>query len=373
MMWGNQNNNNKSPWEDDSDSKSTQEHQPINMKDFVNKGQDSFQDIYKKLKKNNNSNDGNGIKIILLIGVAMFFLWLSTGIYVVDEGEQALVIRFGKYERTAYTGLNYHLPEPIEKIIKEKVETLRKEEIGFRSRASVSDKYSEGNSNSSSNVMQESLMLTGDENIVDINFIVQWKISNLKEYVFNIFNSRETVRSVVESSMREIIGNTTIDNAIAEGRSNIEQEAKTLSQKILDSYNSGVEITTLKLLRADPPMEVIDAFRDVQTARTDKEREINRALAFHNEVIPRARGEAAQIISESEAYKKEVVEKAKGEAGRFDLILNQYKIAKDITKKRLYLEAMENILQGMDKMIIDNQKNTGIVPYLPLTQLDKVK
>ena len=369
MMWGNQNNNSKSPWEDEPDKKSTQEAQPINMKEFVNKGQYSFQDIYKKLRKNSNPNHGNGNTIILLIGGIMFFLWLSTGIYVVDEGEQALVVRFGKYERTASTGLNYHLPEPIEKIIKEKVDTLRKEEIGFRSRSSFSDKYSEG----SSNVMQESLMLTGDENIVDINFIVQWKISNLKEYVFNIFNSRETVRSVVESSMREIIGNTTIDNAIAEGRSNIEQEAKILSQKILDSYSSGVQITTLKLLRADPPAEVIDAFRDVQTARTDKEREINRALAFHNEVIPRARGEAAQITSESEAYKKEVVEKAKGEAGRFDLILNQYKIAKDITKKRLYLEAMENILQGMDKMIIDNQKNTGIVPYLPLNQLDKGK
>ena len=373
MMWGNQNNNSKSPWEDESDKKSMQDNQPINMKDFVNKGNESFQDIYKKLKKNNNYNDGNGNKIILLIGIVMVFLWLSTGVYVVDEGEQALVIRFGKYQRTASTGLNYHLPEPIEKIIKEKVDTLRKEEIGFRSRSSFSDKYSDGNPNSSSNVMQESLMLTGDENIVDINFIVQWKISNLKEYVFNVFNSRETVRSVVESSMREVIGNTTIDNAIAEGRSNIEREAKILSQNILDSYNSGVQITTLKLLKADPPAEVIDAFRDVQTARTDKEREINRALAFHNEVIPRARGDAAQITSESEAYKKEVVEKAKGEAGRFDLILSQYKIAKDITKKRLYLEAMENILQGMDKMIIDNQKNTGIVPYLPLNQLDKGK
>ncbi len=282
------------------------------------------------------------------------------------------MIRFGKYERTASTGLNYHLPEPIEQIIKEKVETLRKEEIGFRSNANGRDNASD-NANPSHNVMQESLMLTGDENIVDINFIVQWKISSLKNYIFNIFNSRETVRSVSESAMREIVGNTTIDSAIAEGRSNIEHEAKILLQKILDSYNSGVEITTLKLLRADPPAEVIDAFRDVQTAKTDKEREINRALAFHNEVLPKARGEAAQITSESEGYKKEVVERAKGEAGRFDLIYNQYKIAKDITKKRLYLEAMEDILQGMDKIIIDNQKNTGVVPYLPLTQLDKGK
>ncbi|MEK6734507.1 MAG: FtsH protease activity modulator HflK, partial [Pseudomonadota bacterium] len=282
----------------------------------------------------------------------------------------ALVIRFGKYERTANTGLNYHLPSPIESIIKEKVATLRKEEIGFRS---AKKDLSSADFNPSNNVMQESLMLTGDENIVDINFIVQWKISNLKDFVFNIYNTRETVRSVAESAMREVVSNTTIDNAIAEGRSSIEMEAKTLLQRILDSYNSGVEITTLKLLRADPPAEVIDAFRDVQTARTDKEREINRALAFHNEIIPKARGDAAQITSESEAYKREVVEKAKGDAGRFDLVYSEYKIAKDITKKRIYLETMEAILQGMDKIIIDSKKDSGVVPYLPLNQLGKEK
>ena len=216
---------------------------------------------------------------------------------------------------------------------------------------------------------QESLMLTGDENIVDINFIVQWKIDNLKDYVFNIFNPRETVRNVAESAVREVIGSTPIDKAIKDGRLDVEQESKKIAQNILNSYNSGVEITTLKLLRADPPMEVIDAFRDVQTAKTDQEREINRADAFSNEVIPRARGEASRIILDSEAYKKEVVERAKGEAGRFELIYAQYKNAKDITKKRLYLEAMQDILQGMEKIIIDNKN--GVVPYLPLNQFDK--
>ena len=375
MVWGNENNRNKSPWDDEPQKKSNPSSaQQPNIEELFRRGHGSLNDAYGKFK-GNNSEGGSG-KLLGLIAAILFFVWLSTGFYVVDEGEQALVIRFGKYERTASTGLNYHLPEPVEQIIKEKVETLRKEEIGFRTNSGGRDNSSDGynpNPSTSHNVMQESLMLTGDENIVDINFIAQWKITNLKDYVFNIYNSRETVRSAAESAMREVIGNTTIDKAIAEGRSNIEHEAKILLQKILDSYNSGVQITTLKLLRADPPAEVIDAFRDVQTAKTDKEREINRALAFHNEVIPRARGEAAQITLESEGYKKEVVERAKGEAGRFDLIYNQYKMAKDITKKRLYLEAMENILQGMDKIIIDSQKNAGVVPYLPLTQLDKGK
>ena len=355
MEWGNENNRNKSPWDDEPQRKSQPKPAQPTIEDIFRRGHNSFNDAYKKLKTNDNNGGGSGKKLFIIAAAFLLAMWLSTGIYVVDEGEKALVIRFGKYQRTASTGLNYHLPNPIEHIIKEKVETLRKEEIGFRSSSNTRD-YSSDHFSGSSNVMQESLMLTGDENIVDINFIVQWKIANLKDYVFNIYNSRETVRSASESAMREVIGNTTIDNAIAEGRSSIEHEAKTLLQKILDSYNSGVQITTLKLLRADPPAEVIDAFRDVQTARTDKESVINRAQAFHNEIIPKARGEAAQITSDSEAYKKEVVERAKGDAARFELIYNQYKLAKDITKKRLYLEAMENILQGMDKVIIDNQK-----------------
>ena len=373
MTWNNDNNN-KSPWDDESQEKASSQ-QP-NIEDLFRRSQFSLNDTYKKFKGNNNSNDGSGKKLLGIILVLLCVTWISTGFYIIDEGEQALVIRFGKYERTASTGLNYHLPEPIEHVIKEKVDTLRKEEIGFRTNKGGKDNTIDGygaNPNSANNVMQESLMLTGDENIVDINFIVQWKIANLKEYTFNIYNSRETVRSVAESAMREVISNTPIDKAITDGRSIVEHEAKTLLQKVLDSYQSGVEITTLKLLRADPPAEVIDAFRDKQTAKTDKEREINRADAFHNEVLPRARGEAAKIELESEAYKKEIVERATGEAGRFSLIYNQYKLAKDITKKRLYLEAMESILQGMDKIIIDNQKNAGVVPYLPLTQLEKGK
>lgn len=374
MTSSNENNPKKSPWDDDSEPKvksgPTNTPQQVDIENFFRKGHSSFNDVFTKLKKDSNngssSNNGNG-KFFGIIVALLVFAWISTGFYVVDEGEQALVIRFGKYERTAYTGLNYHLPSPIEHIIKEKVATLRKEEIGFRTAPSYLDKYTSSNK---AQVMQESLMLTGDQNIVEINFIIQWKISNLKDFVFNIDNTRETVRSAAESAMREVIGNTPIDSAITDGRSTIEHETKALLQNILKSYKAGVEVTTLKLLKADPPGEVIDAFRDVQTAKTDKEREINKAYAFSNEVIPKARGEAAQILLASEGYEKEVVERATGESGRFNLILNQYKTSKEITKKRIYLESMDKLFEGMDKIIID-QKNT--VPYLPLTQLDQGK
>jgi membrane protease subunit HflK len=358
MASDNENNRPKSPWDDSDLSGKPKLSEGINKKEFEDlfrKGQKSFNQNFNFLK--NDFTPGSN-KFILAIIAFLIFVWGSTGFYVVDEGEQALVIRFGKYVRTAYTGLNYHLPSPVESIIIEKVATLRKEEVGFRTSGSAN----------SAQVMQESLMLTGDQNIVEINFITQWKISNLKDYVFNIDNTRETVRSAAESAMREVIGNTPIDKAITDGRSIIEHETKKLLQDILDSYNSGVEITTLKLLKSDPPAEVIDAFRDVQTAKTDKEREINRAYAFQNEVIPKARGEAAQIILESEAYEKEVVERALGESGRFNLIYAQYSLSKDITKKRMYLETMDSLLQGMDKVILDGSK---AVPYLPLNQLGK--
>lgn len=378
MVSSNENNKKKSPWDDAEpvNPKPMPNPEP-NVEDLFRRSQSSFNDIYGKFKKKDtfsgkNIPENNG-KFFGVIATLLFVAWLSTGFYIVDEGEQALVIRFGKYERTTSTGLNYHLPQPIEHVIKEKVDTLRKEEIGFRSSISKGTSYNNPNYSDSQSIPHESLILTGDQNIIEINFIIQWKISNLKDFVFNIHNSRDTVRSVAESAMREVIGNTDLDRAITDGRSTIEHETKTLLQNILNSYGSGVEITTLKLLKSDPPAEVIDAFRDVQTAKTDKEREINRAYSFHNEIIPRARGEAAGIILEGEAYRKEVVEMALGEAERFDLILNQYITAKDITKKRIYLESMDSVLQGMDKIILDNQKNASVVPYLPLTQLDKGK
>jgi membrane protease subunit HflK len=248
-------------------------------------------------------------------------------------------------------------------------------EIGFRS-GSVSPQRSfiqtniVRNSNSNIAISEESLMLTGDENILDINFVVQWKVSNLKDFAFNVANPEETVKSAAESSMREVIANSKLAVALTDGRSKIQQEAKDLLQNMLNSYNAGIEITALQMQKVDPPSEVTDAFRDVQTAKTDKERLINEAYAFKNDLLPRARGDAAQLIQEGTAYKKEVTERALGDVSRFNAIYAEFRKAGDVTKKRIYFETMESILKNMDKMIIDN-KNSGVVPYLPLPNLNK--
>lgn len=320
-----------------------------------------------RLKKFFNLPEGDNNIFLYAVGIAIV-LWLATGIYTIEEGEQALVLRFGKLARIATPGPNYHLPEPIETIIREKTGRVEKVEIGFRSKGGSNDMY--GQRNTQNNIPEESLMLTGDENIVDINFVVQWKIRDIKDYVFEVNKVKETVKSAAESAMREVIGNTPIIAAQTEGQSSVEHSAKLLLQSTLDSYNSGIEITNLKLLKVYPPVEVIDAFRDVQTAKADKEREINQAQAYQNDIIPRARGEASRIIQEAEAYKQEVVSLAQGEVSRFNAVYNQYKNAKNVTRKRMYLETVENVLQGMDKIIIDPTIEKSVLPYLPLPQLN---
>lgn len=354
--WGN------SPWKPKPPSSTSGNE----LDDLLLKGQQHFKKI---LGGPTGSNSNSKVLFIILLGSLV--LWLLSGFYTVDPEEEAVVLRFGQYNRIADSGLNYHLPTPFEHIIIEKVTRIEREEIGFRSTATYS-MTSNQNASSQRNIPEESLMLTGDENIVDINFEVQWKISNLKDYLFNINKPKDTVKSTAESAMREVIGNTPIAAALAEGRSSIEQQTKTLLQSTLDSYGAGVEIVRLQMLKVDPPAEVVDAFRDVQTARADKEREINQAQTYQNDLIPRARGNAARIVQESEGAKQEVIARAKGEASRFLAVYEQYALAKEVTRKRLYLETMEEVLQGMDKIIIDSATGTqGILPYLPLPTLNK--
>ena len=332
------------------------------------KGEDKLKEFLKD-KKDNNNNKGNHLYFLLIFAIA---IWLMSGFYVVDEGEQAVVLCFGKYDRTAHTGLNYHIPEPIEKIITEKVEFIRKEEIGFRASGLVNASGNKGFNNSVKSVPQESHVLTSDENILDINYVIQWRISDLRDYIFNVSNAKETVRNASESALREVVGNNKMVKTLTEGRSSVEQEARIVAQKTLDLYKSGVEITTLQMLKVDPPIEVIDAFRDVQTAKADKEREINQAQAYRNDVIPRAAGEASKVVQEGEGYKKEVEEKALGNASRFNAVYEEYLKAKNVTKDRLYFEAMEDILQGMDKIVIDSNKaSSNVLPYLPLPEFNK--
>ena len=271
-----------------------------------------------------------------------------------------MVLRFGEWVRTTLPGLHYHLPYPIEIAKTPKVTKVNRTEVGFRTI-----------NNTQRMLLEESLMLTGDENIVDINFSVFWIISDAGKYLFKLRSPEQSIKSVSESVMREVIANTPIAQVLAEGRQEVEIKSIETIQNVLDSYNSGIKITQLQLQKVDPPDQVIDSFRDVQRARADKEKIINESIAYRNDIIPRARGEAEKIIQQAEAYKQEVVARSEGDAQRFDSILQSYKNNEDVTKNRIYLETLEEILQNANKVIIDTKQGSGVLPYLPLPEIKK--
>ncbi|MBV8495008.1 MAG: FtsH protease activity modulator HflK, partial [Alphaproteobacteria bacterium] len=303
---------------------------------------------------------------IALIALAVFVLWLASGFYVVQPDEVGIVLRFGAYNRTTQPGLNYHLPSPIESVLEPKVTRVNRTEIGYRVGENETTHASEN-----VQVPEESLMLTGDENIVDINFTVFWVIKDAKSYLFNIRNPEGTVKSAAESAMREIVGETPIAQALAEGRGKIETDTQHLLQRILDSYGAGIVITQLQLAKVDPPSPVIDAFRDVQRALADRERLRNEAEAYRNDIIPRARGDAVRVRQESEAYRAEIIARSQGDADRFTAVYRAFKVTQDVTLQRLYLETMEEILKNSNKIIIDKavQGQSGVLPFLPLPNL----
>ncbi|MGH7210319.1 MAG: FtsH protease activity modulator HflK, partial [Acetobacteraceae bacterium] len=305
---------------------------------------------------------GAGIAVVI---IAVIVIWLVSGFYRIDPDEVGIVLRFGAYNRTTQPGLNYHLPDPIESVLTPSVTRVNRTEIGYRSGEGRSARQP-----SSQQVPQEALMLTGDENIVDINFTVFWVIRNARDYLFNIRDPDATVKAAAESAMREVIGHTQIASAFAEGRGKIEADTQALLQQILDSYQSGVEITQVQLQKVDPPGPVIDAFRDVQSAKIDQQRLITEAQAYANTVVPVARGDAARLVQEGQAYRQQVVLNAQGDAARFISVYNAYKVAQDVTARRLYIETMESILEHTNKVILDKgATNSGVVPYLPLPQL----
>jgi len=300
-----------------------------------------------------------------LIALGLVIFWLSLGFYQVDTDENAVTLYFGKFYRTTIPGLNYHIPYPFGKVIKKSVTAVNTEEFGFSSSRRKSD---------GRNFNAESLMLTGDENIVDVEFQVQWQIADIKDFTFNIVEPIEAIRKSAEGAMREIIARTPIASALSDGKGKIEQETKDLLQDILNSYQAGVRIVLVQLRRVDPPAQVIDAFRDVQTAKADKEKEINQAQSYANDIIPRARGESAQAKEQASAYAQEVVAHAQGEAGRFNAVYSQYSKAKKVTKKRIYLETMEKIYGDMDKIFIDKSAaKSGVTPYFPLSEIKQSK
>ncbi len=363
---GPQNNGNPRPSDSEKQRENNKSKKPQkNSDDFFKKSEDFFKKIlneefgkYNSSKNNQNKTPKSLVGLILL---GLLFLWLCSGIYKVDSDENAVVLYFGKFHSIETPGLNYHIPFPFGKVIKKSVTTVNTEEFGFAS----SNKQKR-------NLDAESLMLTGDENIVDIEFQIQWQISDIKDFTFNIAEPNQAIRKAAESSMREIIARTPIAGALSDGKKNIENQTKDLMQQILDYYGAGVRVVLVQLRRVDPPSQVINAFRDVQTAKADKEKEINEAQAYANDVIPRARGLAAEMMEQAEAFKKEVVADAEGEAGRFVSVYNQYSKARQVTKKRIYLETMEQIYRDADKILIDkNASKAGVIPYFPLNDIPK--
>ncbi len=304
-----------------------------------------------------------------LIAAAVAALWLGSGFYRVQPDEQGVVLRFGAFNRTALPGLNYHIPWPVEQVLRPKVTRINRVEIGYRS-ASGDTRIEEGRDASGRDVLEESLMLTGDENIIDIDFAVFWHIKDAAAYLFNTRHPAYTVKSASESVMREVIGRTPIQFALTLGRAKIETDVMTGVQAILDQYGSGVEITQVQLQKVDPPAAVIDSFRDVQRANTDADRMRNEAESYRNDIVPRARGDAARITAEAEGQRQSAIAEASGQAQRFLSVLKAYDAAKDVTLQRLYIETMQDILSHTPSIVVD-QKLQGVVPYLPLTELPR--
>ena len=329
---------------------------PPDFEEMLRRGQDRFRQLLP-------GGRGSGTIIGLAIA-AVIALWLASGFYRVQPDEVGVVLRFGAYNRMTQPGLNYHLPNPIESALTPSVTRQNRMEIGYRS-------SEVGATRGGGQVPEEALMLTGDENIVDINFTVLWVVKDAKSYLFNIRNPEGTVKSAAESAMREVVGETPIAQALAEGRGKIETETQRLLQSILDSYGSGIEITLTQLQRVDPPGPVIESFRDVQRALADRERLRNEAESYRNDILPKARGAASQIRQDAEAYRSQVVNYAQGDADRFTAVYNAYKASADVTTERLYLETMEDILKNANKVIIDKSTmgQSGVVPYLPLQGL----
>lgn len=290
-----------------------------------------------------------------ILGIALV-LWLLTGIYVVGPDEVGVVQTFGKYSRASQSGLNYHFPYPIETVKTPKVTEVKRIEIGFRSVGK----------NQYQTVERESLMLTGDENIVDAEMIVQYKIKDPEAYLFNFIKPELTVREASEASLRTVVGRHNIDEALTSGKFMIQEETKELVQSILDKYKTGIIVVAVQLQDVSPPQQVIAAFKDVASAKEDKNKMVNQAEGYRNDIIPKARGEAQSMIREAEGYKKARIARAEGDVAKFSAVLKEYRKAKGVTETRMYLETMEEILPRIEKIIIPDAKSGNLINLLNL-------
>lgn len=327
---------------------------PPDIEEMLRKSQDN-------LKKFMPGGVGSGKMIIFGLFV-LVALWIASGFYKVASDEQGVQLVFGKYVTQTNPGLHWNFPSPVGDVLTPKVTKINKVEIGTT------------NNRSRTGGAGQSLMLTGDQNIADIEFAVLWNVKDAASFLFNIRDPETTVRAASQSAMREVIGQMSLEKITTEGRSKIAQDAQDLIQQILDDYKSGISIKGVELAKADPPQAVIEAFHDVQSARQDKERKQNEAAAYRNKIVPTARGEGQKLIQDAEGYKERVIKDAQGEAKRFTSVYESYVANKDVTRDRLFLETMQEVLKGSDKVIMDNKNGgTGVVPYLPLGELNKRK
>jgi membrane protease subunit HflK len=361
MPWSNQGGGgpwgggSKGPW---GSGPQSQGPTPPDLEEILRRGQDKL----RRFMPGGNLG-GRGIALLVL---GALVLWGFSGFFRVEPDELGVVLRFGKVVREVQPGLNYHLPYPVEAVLTPKALRVNKIDIGMRQ---IDDTR---RGHSMRDVPEESLMLTGDENIVDVDFSVLWKVkpTGVGDYLFNIQNPEGTVKAVAESAMREAIGRSDIQPILTGARQTIENAVQELMQKTLDHYGAGIFIQQVQLQKVDPPAQVIDAFRDVQAARIDFERAQNEAQTYANRVVPEARGKVAQITQSAEAYRQQTVAEATGQTSRFLQIYEQYKKAPDVTRQRMYLETMERVLGSTDKIILDSGTG-GVVPYLPLNELNK--
>ena len=332
---------NKSPWEKGP--------QPPDIDELLNNLQDKFKIGLPK----------KGVFSYIII--LAIIVWLATGVFIIDPEEQGVIKRFGEVTEVVGPGPHYHLPSPIETVQIAPVTAVRRLEIGFRTiQTGPPAKYRR--------VLKESLMLTGDENIIDVQFIVQYRISDLENYLYSLTNPDVTVRSAAESAMREVIGDSSVTEALTVGKGIIENTTALLLQETMNSYKGGIKIENVKLQDVHPPDAVKEAFKDVVSAREDREKMINDAEGYRNNLIPKARGEAAQLINSAKAYAKEKVLVATGESERFNLVYEEYKKAKDITRERILLETMADVLPKVNKVIADKELGGNVLPFLPIGQ-----
>ena len=293
---------------------------------------------------------------VIPVLIIILVLWLLTGVYSVGPDEVGVVRTFGKFSRVAQSGLNWHFPLHIETVNTPKVTQVKRIEMGFRTLKNGQYRR----------VEKESLMLTGDENIVDAQMIVQYKIKDPVAYLFNIVGPELTVREAAEASLRTVVGRNKIDETLTTGKFTIQEETKEQLSAILDKYESGIHVVAVQLQDVSPPKEVMGAFKDVASAKEDKNRMINQAEGYRNDIIPKARGEAESMIRDAEGFKESRIKRSEGDAAKFTTVLKEYRKAKSITEKRLYLETMQKVLPGVEKFIVPDKNSGGLLNLLNL-------